>query len=328
VRRRALIALLGSTAAAWAFCPRAQQAGKIHHIGYIGTNREIPLGKASFQAFVDAMRALGFNDGQNLVIDFRAVEQSQAALASDAAELVRSNVELIVTDGTEAALRAALDASRTVPVVMIATNFDPIEHAYVKSLAQPGRNVTGVLLRQTELAEKQTELLSQVVPGATRMAILWDAVSADQFHAAERRGKAAGLKIESMKLENPPYDFDAAFRTLAAGSPQMLLVLSSPNFTSSRAHIAELAIRYRLPAMFIFKTYAQAGGLMSYGADFEAMHRLAAAYVAKVLQGAKPAELPIEQPNRFELVVNLNTAKALGIVIPQPLLLRADEVIQ
>jgi len=328
VRRRAFIALLGSTVAPWAIRSRAQQAGKTYRVGYIGTSREIPLGKASFQAFVDAMRELGFKDGQNLVIDFRAVEQSPAALSSDATALVRSNVDVMVTDGTEAALRAALSASRTVPIVMIATNFDPIEHAYVQSLAQPGRNVTGVLLRQTELAEKQTEFLSQVVPGAARMAILWDAVSADQFRAAEQRGKAAGLKIQSLRLENPPYDFDAAFRTLAAGSPQMLLVLSSPNFTSSRAHIAELAIRYRLPAMFIFKTYAQAGGLMSYGADFEAMHRLAAAYVAKVLQGAKPAELPIEQPNRFELVVNLNTAKALGIAIPQPLLLRADELIQ
>jgi ABC-type uncharacterized transport system substrate-binding protein len=211
---------------------------------------------------------------------------------------------------------------------MIATNFDPLEHGSVKSLAQPGGNITGVFLRQTELAEKQTERLAQANPGKVRMAILWDAISADQFGAAERRGKALGLNIQSQKLENPPYDFDAAFRTAASASPQMLLVLSSPNFAPYRVHIAELALRYRLPAMFIFKTYAQAGGLLSYGADYVAMHRQAATYAAKILAGAKPADLPVEQSDKFEMVVNIKTARALGITIPQSLLVRADEVIQ
>ena len=141
----------------------------------------------------------------------------------------------------------------------------------MKSLGQPGGYITGVFLRQTELAEKQTELLAQANPGKVRMTILWDEISADQFGAAERRGKALGLNIQSHKLVNPPYDFDAAFRALASASPQMLLVLSSPNFTPYRVHIAELALRYRLPAMFIFKTYVQAGGFLSYGADYIAM---------------------------------------------------------
>jgi putative tryptophan/tyrosine transport system substrate-binding protein len=184
------------------------------------------------------------------------------------------------------------------------------------------------LLRQTELAEKQTELLTQAVPDRVRLAVLWDADSADQLAAAERRGKALRLNIQSLKLENPPYDFDAAFRTVAVASPQMLLVLSSPNFAPFRVHIAELAIRYRLPGMFIFKSYAQAGGLLSYGADYVAMHRQAATYVAKILKGTTPANLPVEQADKFELVVNLKTAKVLGLTIPQSLLLRADEVIQ
>lgn len=306
----------------------AEQPPTVARVGYIGTNRDSALGKAIYQAFLEGMQRFGFDEGRNLHVEFRSLEQAPPALDSEAAELVRSRVDVIVTDGTEAALAAAVGATRMVPIVMIATNFDPTNRGYVKNLAQPGGNVTGVFLRQTELAEKQTELLAQAVPGRVRLAVLWDSISTDQFAAADRRGKALGLEIQSLKLEKVPYDFDTAFRTLARASPQLLLVLSSPFFTPLRVHIASLAIQYRLPAMFIFKTYTQAGGLLSYGVDYEAMHRQAAAYVAKVLLGAKPADLPVEQPNRFELVVNLKTAQALGLTIPQPMLVRADEVIQ
>jgi putative tryptophan/tyrosine transport system substrate-binding protein len=328
VRRRNLIAFLGATFATWPLAIGAEPAGKVARVGYIGTNREFALGKSIYEAFLDELRKFGFYEGQNLVVEFRSIEQAPPALASDAADLVRSKVDLILTDGTEAALQATVSASPTLPIVMIATNFDPLAHGYVKSLAQPGRNITGVFLRQTELAEKQTELLTQAVPHKVRLAVLWDAISADQFSAAERRGKALGLKIQSLKLEKPPYDFDPAFRILAETSPQMLLVLSSPNFAPFGVHIAELAIRYRFPTMFIFKSYVQAGGLLSYGADYVAMHRQAATYVAKILRGAKPADLPVEQPDKFEMVVNLKTAKALGLTIPQSVLLRADEVIE
>jgi len=325
MRRRTFISALAS--GVFAIPLAAEQPPKIARVGYIGTNRDFAFGKAIYEAFLAEMQRLGFNEGQDLIVDFRPIEQAPPKLTSDAAALVRSNVDLILTDGTETALQAALEASRTLPIVMIATNFDPIEHGYVKSLAQPGGNVTGVFLRQTELAEKQTELLAQAVPGRARLAGLWDVVSADQFIAAERRAKALGFTIQSLKLENPPYDFDAAFRALAAGSPQMLLVLSSPNFAPFSVRISVLAVQYGLPAMFIFKSYVQAGGLLSYGVDYVAMHRQAATYVAKILHGAKPQSLPIEQPDKFEMVVNLKTAKALGITVPQSLLLRADEVI-
>jgi putative ABC transport system substrate-binding protein len=328
MRRREFITLLGGTAVAWPMAARAQQAAKIARVGYIGTNRDIPLGRAIYQAFLDQMRKLGFNEGQNLIVDFRSVEQELPALAADAAELVRLNVDVIVTDGTETALQAAIGADRTRPVVMIATNFDPIAHGYIESLARPGGNVTGLFLRQTELAEKQTELLLQAVPDKMRLGVLWDTISVDQFAAAERRAKTFGLLVHSVKLNNPPYDFEAAFRTLAEASPQMLLVLSSPHFTPSSFQIAELAIRYRLPTMFIFKTYVQAGGLLSYGADYVAMHRQTATYVAKILRGAKPSELPVEQPNTYELVLNLKTAKAIDIELSTSTLLRADEVIE
>ena len=326
--RRDVVVLIGTALAGWHLSILAQSTGKVARVGYVGTNREFTLGKAIYEAFLDEMRKLGFNEGNNLVVEFRSIEQAPAALASDVAALARSNVDLILTDGTEIALQAAISASRTLPIVMIATNFDPLAHGYIKSLAQPGSNITGVFLRQTELAEKQMDLLVQAVPGKGHVAILWDAISVDQFMAAERRGKALGLNIRSLKLDNPPYDFDAAFRAMATASSQMLLVLSSPNFAPYREHIAELAIRYRLPAMFIFKTYAEAGGFLSYGADYVAMHRQAATYVAKILKGAQPADLPVEQADKFEFVVNLRTARAIGLMVPQALVLRADEVIQ
>jgi putative ABC transport system substrate-binding protein len=211
---------------------------------------------------------------------------------------------------------------------MWANSIDPIARGYVKSLAHPGGNVTGIVSQQTELAAKQVELLIQALPGKTRLAVLWDAISADQFAAAERQAKSLGLDVQPLKLENPPYDFDAAFRSLAAGSPQMLLVLSSPYFGIYRAHIAELAILQKLPTMFIFKSYVEAGGLISYGVDPPAIFRQLGFYVAKILNGAKPADLPIEQPVKFELVINLKTAKAIGVELSTAIQLRADEVIE
>jgi putative tryptophan/tyrosine transport system substrate-binding protein len=329
MRRRKFITLLGGAAAAWPMAARAQLADRIARIGYIGPDRTAaPLGAAIYQAFLDEMQIHGFKNGQNLVVEYRRLEQDLRALSVDAAELVRLNVDVLFADGTETALQAAVSASRTLPIVMIATNFDPFAGGYVKSLARPGSNITGVFLRQTELAEKQTELLLQAVPDRMRLSILWDSISADQFSSAEHRAKMFGLQVHSLKLENPPYDFRAAFRTLAEASPQMLLVLSSPHFTPLRSEIAELAISYRLPTMFIFKTYVDAGGLLSYGADLVAMHRQAATHVAKILKGTKVGDIPIEQPNRFELVVNLKTAKAIGIELPTSILLRADEVIE
>jgi putative ABC transport system substrate-binding protein len=181
---------------------------------------------------------------------------------------------------------------------------------------------------QTELAGKQVELLTQALPGRTRLAVLWDSISTDQFAATERQARSLGLDIRSLKLENPPYDFDAAFRSLAQGAPQMLLVLSSYFFALSRSHIAELAIQQRLPTMFIFKSYAQAGGLISYGVDPPAIFRQLGFYVSKILKGAKPADLPVEQATKFELVVNLKTAKAIGVDLSMAIKLRADEVIE
>jgi putative ABC transport system substrate-binding protein len=282
----------------------------------------------SLFSFSSELRQLGLVEGRNLIIDYRYINDPGADLAARAAELVRSNVDVLVATGPEAVLQAAVGASHTIPIAMIAINFDPIARGYVSSLARPGGNVTGIFFRQLELAQKQLELLTQAFPGKTKAAALYDALSADQFVAAKRTAENMNLDFRGLKLENPPYDFDAAFRVLAQGSPRMLLVLSSPHFTSSQSRIATLAIGQQLPTMFIFKSYVEAGGFMSYGVDFIAMHRRIAAFVGKILEGAKPADIPVEQPTKFELVVNLKTAKAIGVEVPTSILLRADEVIE
>jgi putative ABC transport system substrate-binding protein len=261
-------------------------------------------------------------------MDYRSTNQPVAQFALELAEMVRAKPDVIVTSGAEPQLQAVMPVSGLIPIVFWANNFDPIERGYVKSLARPGGNITGVFTRQPELAEKQVELLTQTFPERTRLGALWDAGTADQFTAAERRARALGRDLTAVKLETVPYDFEAAFRTLAEASSQALLVLSGPTFAFHTKTIAELALKYRLPGMFILRTYVDVGGLMSYGVDIDASFRRVANFVAKILSGARPGDLPIEQPVKYELVVNLKTAKAIGIELPTSLLLRADEVIE
>jgi putative tryptophan/tyrosine transport system substrate-binding protein len=328
MRRREFITLLSGTAA-WPLAAHAQQAGKTVRVGFLGAQPNIPMIVAAFSGgFSSELRQLGYVEGQNLIIEYRYINEPGADVTTQAAELVRSNIDVLVATGPEVVLRAAVGATDTIPIVMIAINFDPIARGYVSSLARPGRNVTGIFFRQPELAQKQLELLTEAFPKRTKAVALYDALSADQFMAAKQVAEVMKLEFRGLKLENPPYDFDAAFRILAQDSLLMLLVLSSPQFTSSQSRIATLAIEQRLPTMFIFKTYVEAGGLMSYGVDFVAMHRRIAAFVGKILKGAKPADIPVEQPTKFEIVVNLRTAKAIGIELPTSTLLRADEVIE
>jgi ABC-type uncharacterized transport system substrate-binding protein len=327
VRRREFITLLG-TGAAWPLAAGAQQSAPIARIGYLGPALDNPVTIPGYAAFIDQLRKLGFTSGQNLLIEHRRADQETPGPFSGAVELVASKVDLIMVVGPELYLKAAIAASQTVPIVVFANNYDPIAHGYVESLAQPGGRITGVFSRQPELAGKQLELMVEAFPDRRRVAILWDTLTADQLSVAERVAKSLRLEQLPHKMEKPPYEFDAAFRSLAVHAPQMLLVLSSPLFTQHRSHIAELAIQYRLPTMFIFKAYVDAGGLMSYGVDSIPMWRRAASSVAAILRGAKPADLPVGQATKFELVVNLRAAKALGITLPTSIFLRADEVIE
>ena len=328
IGRREFIAVLGGAAASPLSARAEQLPDRTARIGLLQTSPDNPVIKRGYPAFLDELKKFGFSAGQNLTIAVVRTDQDSQRLFTETADLVRSNVELLVAEGSEIVLKAALAASRTIPIVILATNYDPIAHGYVKSLARPSGNITGIVSLQTELAAKQVELLTQALPGRTRLALLWDAISADQFTAAERQARSLRLEVQSLKLENPPYDFDAAFRSFAKDSPQMLLVLSSQYFTLSRSHIAKLAIQQRLPTMFIFKSYVEAGGLISYGVDPPAIYRQVGFYVAKILNGAKPADLPIQQPVKFELAINLKTAKAIGVDLSTAIQLRADDVIE
>lgn len=320
------MAFLGGAAAA-PFVARAQDSGQIYRIGFLGPAQNNGPAVTFYRAFLDRMSNLGFRDGQNLHVEFRALEEPRP-MAIKAQEIVRTRPRLVVATGPEAGLRAVLGVSGEIPVVMVAVNFDPIAGGYVKSLAHPGSSVTGVVFQQLELAQKQVELLTQTAPGRTRLAILYEASTADQLDAAERAAKSLKLDVQTVKLEAPTYDFDGTIKKAAAAGAQMLLVLSGPAFTQHRARIAELGIQNRLPTMFIAKHYVEAGGLISYGVDFPVMFSRAADYTARILKGAKPTELPVEQASKFEMVVNLKTAKAIGLAIPSGLLNAADQLIE
>jgi putative tryptophan/tyrosine transport system substrate-binding protein len=326
MKRRAFITLLGG-AVAWPLAARAQQAGKVWRIGILGTSLNVPNLVAYYEAFLAELKALGFEEGKNITINYQLVADPRGTFVA-AAELLRSPVDLIWANGPEVALQAVVGASGFIPIVILAVNYDPIERGYVSSLAHPGGNITGVFYRQPELAVKQLELLTQAFPHATQLGVVWDALSADQFAAAEPVARARQLALQPLKLEKPPYDFAAAFRTLADGGAQMVLVLSSPFFSEHRPQIAEASRAHRLPTMFIFRSYVDAGGLMSYGVNQVQTYRRIAAYIAKIFKGAKAADLPVEQVSNFELVVNLKTARAIGVELPTAILLRADEVIE
>ena len=327
MKRRDFVAGLAGATVAWPLAARAQE-GSIARVGVLAASREAGGGRLAHPVLIDELRKLGFTQGRNLAVEYRRIDQGTAEAFAGANELVAWRADVLLAFGPELALQAAAAARPPVPIVIAANNYDPIARNYVQSLPRPGGNVTGIVARQLELVAKQIELLMEAFPERKRLGALWDAQSADQFAAAEREAKARQLTLRAIKLENPPYDFDAAFRTLAQDGVDMLHILSSPLFSPQSARIGELAIQYRLPHIHILRHYVDAGGLMSYGVDFSLMMRRGASFIAKILRGAKPADLPLEQVNQFEFVVNLKAAKAMGVTLPTSILLRADEVIE
>ena len=242
------------------------------------------------------------------------------------AELVREKVDLHFASGTDLTMNAAVEATHSIPIVMIALNYDPVERGYIKSLAHPGSNVTGVFARNPEVGAKQLELLKQAFRNATRVGVLWDIFSAEQLPSIKTTGARLHVELEGIEM-HPPYDFEVAFSRLRDRRVSAVLVVGSPVSYRERERIAQLAINHGLP-MVGGPSGAEGGNLISFGFNLNELFRRAAAYVDKILKGAKPADLPVEQPTKFELVINLKTARALGLTIPKDLLLRADEVIQ
>jgi putative ABC transport system substrate-binding protein len=297
----------------------AQPAGKVYRIGFLA---------GYVEAFRQGLRELGYVEGRNVVIEYRYGHGNNDRLPALAAELLRLAVDVIVTEGTNAT-GAAKHATRSVPIVMALVS-DPVGTGLVESLARPGANITGVTSLALALAGKQMELLKEVVPNLTRLAVLWNPAHRPSAVAMERIiVDARSLRLELQQIEtHGAGDLERALTEASHRRPGALLPLSTPENDSQQARIAEFSLRDRLPAIYTKTAFAEAGGLMTYGARYTDLFRRAAGYVDKILKGAKPADLPIEQPTKFELVVNLKTAKALGLTIPPSLLLRADEVIQ
>jgi putative ABC transport system substrate-binding protein len=326
--RREFITLLGGAAAAWPLAAHTQATGKVAKLGILAVARTSPATRSAYEILFAELRTHGFIQGDNLISEITWIDEDLRGPSVAAAEMARSNIDVLVIEGPEDALRAATIANPGLPIVVYANNYDPIERGYAKSLSRPGGNVTGVFTRQPELAEKQLELLTQAFPAARRLATLSNAESVEQFNAAQRRAKLRGLEIIPVELQKLPYDINAAFQRIIEGRAELIQVLSGPAMFPYRFQIIELAAQHRLPTMFIFRSYVLAGGLMSYGANRAVGMRPMATYVAKILKGAKPSDLPLDQPTKYELTINLSTAKAIGVEIPTAILLRADEVIE
>jgi putative ABC transport system substrate-binding protein len=327
MERRAFLAASAALLAA-PVAAEAQPPGKVYRIGLLDFSAPDPARHTWWSAFRQQMRQLGYADGQNVSFEPRWAQGEDERLPKLAAELVGLKVDLIVTGGSNAAL-AAKRATSTIPIVM-ASGSDPVALGLVASLRQPGGNVMGLTSINSELAGKRLELLRNVAPRASRIAILWDKrdpgsrLNAD---ATEAAAKTAGLTIYSVPVDTL-VGLDATFATAVRDRAGALIIVGTARLFSYRKRIGELALKHRLPTVVGSREYVEAGGLASYGTDFPDLFRRAAVYVDKILKGTKPGDLPIEQPTKFELVINLKTAKALGLTIPPSLLQRADQVIE
>jgi putative ABC transport system substrate-binding protein len=309
---------------------RAQSAGKVYRIGLLST---LPPGTSGvtrlWEPFVQGLRELGYVEGENLLIERRYAPEGQPdQLPELAADLVRLKVDVIVAGGSLTP-HAAKSATTTLPVIF--TNHgDPLGSGLVVSLARPGGNITGLSLLSPELVGKQLELFKTAVPRIVRMAVLWNPTSQTHprmLNEAEAPARALGLRLERLPARGLD-DYDRAFAAMTRARADALLVLGDPIFWYQRSRIVELSTKHRLPGIFGQREYVEAGGLMSYGANLRDNFRRAATYVDKILKGARPGDLPIEQPSKFELVINSRTAKALGLTILQSVLLRADQIIE
>jgi putative ABC transport system substrate-binding protein len=327
--RRTFIGTLTGGLLAAPLAAEGQQAAKIARIGYLSPN--LAASPHLPEAFRQGLRNLGYVEGRNVVIEYRDAEGKPERLPALAAELVALKVDVIVAPGTPQAL-AARQATRTLPIVF-ATAADPVESGLVTSLARPAGNVTGLSILAPALVGKRLELLTQAVPGVSRVAVLWqpgghdERTDKDILKAAEVAARALGVQLQVVEARGPA-DFDRAFSDMTRARAGALTVLTGIMFLNERRRLVDLTARNRLPAVYGGRDFVHAGGLLSYGPNLADLYRRAATYVDKILKGAKPGDLPVEQPTKFELVINLKTAKALGLTIPPALLQRADQVIE
>jgi putative ABC transport system substrate-binding protein len=305
----------------------AQQPTKIPRIGYLSVNSP-SSDSARNEAFRQGLRELGYVEGKNIVIEYRYADGRNEQLPELAADLVRLKVDVIVADSTLAA-RPAKAATQTIPIVTLTG--DPVGTGLVASLARPGGNVTGVTNLSPDLSTKRLELLKESVPGVVRIAVLWDPegpVPLLAFKETRETAHGLGLQIQSLEVRGPKPDIEGAFKNAIKGRAGALLTISNPLINAHREQIVERAGKNRLPAIYADRRFVDTGGLMSYGVDNGALYNRLAYFVDRILKGAKPADLPVEQPKKFELVINLKAAKQIGLTIPPNVLARADKVIK
>jgi len=299
-----------------------ERPARVFHIGIVhGGLRSWPENVA----FEDRLRELGYVEGRNLTIDFVGGDDTDRLVAA-VRELALRGVDVIVVGGRESELKAATTGARSTPVVFRAVDFDPLARGYIASLAHPSGNLTGVAFQQPELIAKRLDLLTQAIPTIARIVLLYDVFGESQREAATQAASILGLALEAIELKSPPYDYEQALAGTDGARGDALANTTSP--FNQPAAAAEAALRHRLPYIGNARQTAEAGSLMSYGPNISEMFRISADYVDKILKGAKPADLPVQQPTKFEFIINLKTAKALGLTIPLSVLGRADEVIE
>jgi len=314
---------------ALSFPVEAQQPGKIPRIGFVTPIGDPNTPGPQVEAFRQGLRDLGYIEGKNIVVEYRYTEGKGDRNPSLVAELVQLKVDVLVVPGP-GAIRAAKQATKTIPIVILSQE-DPVAAGHIDSLARPGGNVTGLTRLTRELSGKRLELLTQVVPKISRVGVLWDPNSQTSqptiFKDYEAAARALKIQLQSLEVRGSN-DFQGAFRAAAKGRANALIVIRNPLHTRNQKQIADLAIKNRLPSMHETSDYVEAGGLVSYSANEADQFRRAAYYVDRILKGAKPADLPVEQPMKFEFVINLKTANQIGLTIPQWTLMKADKVIQ
>lgn len=312
---------------ALSFPAQAQQPGKIPRIGYVTAGGS--LTDPGFVAFRQGLRDLGYVEGKTIAIEFRSGEAKLDRISSLVAELIKLKVDVLVSS-SQPGTRAAKQTTSTIPIVMVAS-FDPVATGIVDNLARPGGNITGVARLQRELAGKRLELLNEAIPGISRVGVLWnpDTPGPHQaFKEYEATARALKIEIQSLEVRSPKPDFDAAFQAVTKGRASALITARNSVLDRYRNRIVELAIKIQRPLMCERSHYVEAGCLMSYSANEEESYRRAAYYVDRIVKGAKPADLPVEQATHFELVINLKTAKQIGVTIPESVLYRADKIIK
>jgi putative tryptophan/tyrosine transport system substrate-binding protein len=307
----------------------AEQPKNVPRIGYVSPVGDPKTPGAQIEGFRQGLRDLGYIEGKNIVVEYRYVEGKSDRNPSLVAELMQLKVDVLVVAGP-GSIRAAKQATKTIPIVIVAQE-DPVAAGYIDSLARPGGNITGVSRLTRELSGKRLELLTEVVPKISRVGVLWDPNSQTSmptvFKDYETAARALKIQLQSLEIRGTN-DFEGAFRAAAKGRAQALIVIRNPLQTRHQKQIADLAIKNRLPSMNETHDHVEAGGLVSYAANDNERFRRAAYYVDRILKGSKPADLPVEQPTKFELVINLKTAKQIGVTIPQSVLYRADKVIR